>query len=934
MQTWILSLSTRTIVCAVFSVASMLAACDTDSGRQKEPKQQDPHVVRDDTKHDPQRNVVSPVALQAPIYACAKTAVVHGYAPNAKVSLLVNGTAVASNSSPSTLHLTITAPADFVAGDKITAVQDIDGFTSPPSNEVTVISHTEDYPVGLPQPQLHPPPLLACGRAVGVKNVVPGAWVKVITENPKAGGGFDPPVELGETRDFPYVTIGSAFIEAARVHAESGLCTDRSPHSPVETVQAAPGSLPAPVVDPIPPSAQIVVVRGPPSGELAHGATLDIFSTIQPAPGRVGGQPTMGGNVAQQVGISPAATTGHHNATQSLCSVTSPPSVNVPVMACSDLPAPIIRPPLPGESFIEVIQAEADARILVYASDGEIGDSGGSPIILTRPLVSGETITVQQQVGDCIGTWVYRVRVECSAEAGPSGCTADWPMFRQNALRNAQQAHNSVLANPAAVKNLRVRWQFRPSGGIAFRASPVIFGNRVFIGNGNGRLYALDAATGAQLWQYPPATQPALTSQYQSNQSSFGIASSAAIARSRERDLVIFAAPDQSIGARLGSGRLFALDPVTGAEVWKSPEIAVLNGTDRGSVNERHEQIGYSSPLVFNNRVYVGIANHGDNPIQNGRVAAVDVHTGTLVNSFSFVSTGNRGGGIWSSVAGGLPGGGLYATTGNTRSHCDGCDSEPSPNHGLSLLRLDAGNGALAWKLQPVPFDADNDPDWASGPALVDASCGPVAVSTMKDGWAYAANVSPPKPPAPSVRWQFPATGWPFSAGDGTVHGDSRYLIPGAAWGQVFLTTSGGEATTTALDQGFRRIHALNICGGPRVRWVADIPGLAATDYQLGPPTATRGITFVGTAQGHLVAIADPSVYATANSRCSNPQVAPNDCIANGFHFAPVPKILLDLDLNTMSSGDAIFTEPALAGGRVFVATSSGAGTLYMLEPQ
>src|ERR1700720_139718 len=52
--------------------------------------------------------------------------------------------------------------------------------------------------------------------------------------------------------------------------------------------------------------------------------------------------------------------------------------------------------------------------------------------------------------------------------------------------------------------------------------------------------------------------------------------------------------------------------------------------------------------------IYVGIADHGDDPIQAGRVVAVDTNSGAIVGSFKFASTGTRGGGIWSAVAGGL----------------------------------------------------------------------------------------------------------------------------------------------------------------------------------------------------------------------------------------------------------------------------------------
>ena len=96
------------------------------------------------------------------------------------------------------------------------------------------------------------------------------------------------------------------------------------------------------------------------------------------------------------------------------------------------------------------------------------------------------------------------------------------------------------------------------------------------------------------------------------------------------------------------------------------------------------------------------------------------------------------------------------------------------------------------------------------------------------------------------------------------------------------------------------------------------------------PPTVTHGIVFVGTAQSHLIAIADPSVWLLAGSRCTNPDVSVGDCTANGFKLVPNTKILLDLNLG----GGGILTEPVLAGGRVFVATSSGAGTLFMLEVQ
>ena len=204
-------------------------------------------------------------------------------------------------------------------------------------------------------------------------------------------------------------------------------------------------------------------------------------------------------------------------------------------------------------------------------------------------------------------------------------CQTDWPAFRSNNLRTGRQPSASALGDPAQVPSLSVAWQFPAAGATpvgAFRASPVVFNERVFVGSGDGHMYALDANTGVELWHYP-ATGGGLLSSFTCNPSSLGVASSAVMANIDGKDAVVFGAPDPALGGTPSSGRLFALDAATGLEIWKSPAIAHL-GVPASNL---HEQIGYSAPLVFNDRVYVGIADHCDNPIQKGRVAAVMLAT-------------------------------------------------------------------------------------------------------------------------------------------------------------------------------------------------------------------------------------------------------------------------------------------------------------------
>jgi outer membrane protein assembly factor BamB len=517
------------------------------------------------------------------------------------------------------------------------------------------------------------------------------------------------------------------------------------------------------------------------------------------------------------------------------------------------------------------------------------------------------------------------------AGVGIAGCSADWPAFRHNLLRSGGQLYHSALADPAKVPSLAVKWTFpdclatplTPALG-PFRASPIIYQNVVYIGNSNGFFYAINVSDCTLKWRYPAGGAAALTSTFVSNPSSEGIASSAAVATINGTVAVVFGGPDRSIGAHLGSSRLFALDAATGMEIWKSPEIGVLLGDGL-----THEQTGYSSPLVFNDHVYVGIADHGDNPIQRGKVVAVHLADGTVDGAFSFVSTGPpRGGGVWGSVAGWLNDA-LYVTTGNVNIG----GTEPVPNRGLSLLRLNANTGAVVWQWQPVPYALDADPDWSATPSVVLGSCGILAVSTQKDGWTWAVNVGDGTPGPASVRWAFPPGPWTtggFTGADGTAHNDTRYLRPGAVWDDVYITQTGGLTVTSDVYEGFHHLYALNACAsnGDRVRWIKDVPHSSGWEYSLGPPTVTHGIVFVGTDQGHLVVIGDPSVVVADGWRCIKPTVLPADCVASGFTLVPDPHVLVDLALNAGS----ISTEPALvADPAVFVSTEGG--KVIKLEP-
>ena len=541
-----------------------------------------------------------------------------------------------------------------------------------------------------------------------------------------------------------------------------------------------------------------------------------------------------------------------------------------------------------------------------------------------------------------MGTWAIR-SVACAvmllgcSETGWTADRDDWPNYRHDTSRTGEQEEGSALSDPAKVPSLAVRWQWPPSAageGGSFLASPIVIDGRVFIGSTSGRFYALDAKTGALLWQFPPTSQPPLLGSCKGGSfpqtfGAYGVMSSA----SRYEHLVIFGAPDPdpTVDGGLGSGRLFALNQATGALTWKSDVLARVNGCTPGATFEQHERIGYSSPLVHERRVYVGIHDAADDPIQNGKLVAVDVNNGHLLPGFSFIATSNRGGGIWNAPAADHDD--VTFTTGNT---ADGTSSEPVPNRGLSMLRVDGKTGAMIWQFQPVPYALDDDPDWSAGVTIMSTSCGQIAASVMKDGWSYALDAA-----NGSCRWQFPATLPPgadckFAPTSAHVHGDTDYKRPGAAWGDVLAITTGGEAlvTSTGVLAGYGRLHALNVCttsASKRVRWISDVPNSSGGGYSLGAPTVTRGIFYLGTDMGHVVALADPTRAPPLGARCSQVLTPLASCVSLGFSVVWAPAVLADVALPDGTSAAGLRSEAAISDGRLFVAT--GGGHVYMLAP-
>ena len=223
---------------------------------------------------------------------------------------------------------------------------------------------------------------------------------------------------------------------------------------------------------------------------------------------------------------------------------------------------------------------------------------GGSPIDTSTAGVRTFTVAA----GDVVGN-VSSATIQYTVVA------TNWPQFHNGANRSGLQ--RETVLDPTNVGMLALAWK-APTGN-PIDASPVVVDGVVYIPSSDGHLYALSAASGAQLWAAPIG--------------SF-LVSTPAVVSGR-----VFAGSDD--------GNVYALDASTGHVLWAFQTKGVI----------------YASPMVANGIVYIGSWDEN--------LYALDAATGTLVWSQNFVYP-VRGDAAYSNGVVYLANDGLYAVDAHT----------------------------------------------------------------------------------------------------------------------------------------------------------------------------------------------------------------------------------------------------------------------------
>lgn len=352
---------------------------------------------------------LSPPIVAEPLYRCASAVTVLGFVPHAEIDVEVAGavvlTRVAGFSDPD--GETFPLPAPLESMQVVRARQRVGARTSDWSAPVTVRSHLEDYPAGLPRPQVNPAPVHQCGSRTGVSNLLIGCNVWITAETTEVGR-----VDGAAAHQGVNVAPDYGLGQSVRAHAE--LCSDPSPPSEKHITQPPPVPLATPVVADVYDGGERIRITS-----LANGARFTVKrGGIDQGTWSTWGQ-------AHLVGFSPPLVMSEGiEVSQRLCPGTDTPGGTTTVLPCSQLPAPNIAPVQVGDTRVRVTEHAPGALIRIYLNGSKVGEGGPPLIQLTRAVAHGDTVHVLQSVGRCVGSTLREVRVRCVAPplgADPAG---------------------------------------------------------------------------------------------------------------------------------------------------------------------------------------------------------------------------------------------------------------------------------------------------------------------------------------------------------------------------------------------------------------------------------------------------------------------------------------------------------------------------------
>ena len=302
----------------------------------------------------------------------------------------------------------------------------------------------------------------------------------------------------------------------------------------------------------------------------------------------------------------------------------------------------------------------------------------------------------------------------------------DWPSYG-NTVKGTRYSPLDQI-NVTNASDLELAWTYRTGAGGAFKATPLMVGNLLYVCTGGNRVVAVDAENGALVWQFDPLIDPEHLAQ-------------ARYFTTGCRGVSYYAAPEgyegecpERILTNTTDARLIAIDAVSGERCLFFGDQGEVNLTIGMGNDPRIANFQTSPPGIVSGNVVVGgwvIDNRSVGP-PSGVVRAFNAITGEFVWAWDMGRPGitseplrgevyTRGTpNVWSLFSVDEELGLIYAPTGNeTPDYFGGYRMDVSDEYASSIVAIEGATGNVRWSYQTVHHDIW-DYDVPSQPTLID----------------------------------------------------------------------------------------------------------------------------------------------------------------------------------------------------------------------
>jgi polyvinyl alcohol dehydrogenase (cytochrome) len=422
----------------------------------------------------------------------------------------------------------------------------------------------------------------------------------------------------------------------------------------------------------------------------------------------------------------------------------------------------------------------------------------------------------------------------------------NWNGWGVDVLNTRYQTRTSI--GPENVAGLKVKWAFGIPNASSALGQPTVVAGRVFIGSGDGTVYALDAATGCTIWTYKAEAT---------------VRAAITVGPAGKRGALAYFGD--------GEANVYAVDAAKGTLVWKVKVDSNFSARITGA------------PQLYRGRLYVPLASSeeltgGDASYPcctfRGNVVAVDALTGKVIwkgyaiteepheskPGESHAKFSPAGAAIWDAPTVDAKLGMLYVGTGDAYV-------DPAADATDAIVAFDLATGKRLWVQQKTSGDVFNfgcidprhincppkvgpDVDFGSSPILQDLGNGRrVLLAGQKTGVMYGLD---PDDGGKEL--------WQVRVGAGSGLG-------GIEWGSAtdgtnVYAANSDISTLTPVAPGATRppaggLAAIDIRTGKLV-WKVMPPKPACEGQpgcsagQLAAVTVIPGVVFSGSMDGHL----------------------------------------------------------------------------------